>query len=307
MLFDFSYLKNEKMTPFKIVLLSISMFQCLFANSQVAKYNYKDKLESNSKLVTRGYNYTIEKLKDGTHILKKYYPETKVVTQHLSYKTKKFQIKHGWHIERYDDGELLSKGKYLDDEKQGIWREHNSQGEYRNGMKVGKWETVDSDGKLTIEEYFKNGELDGKQIRYDTLGNIQTELLYEAGELISPLTDTTMKIVEIMPRFLGCEDMEGSDSIKKKCADQKMLEYIFKRLKYPKKARKQEIEGTAIIRFVIEKDGTINDIKVLRGLSKEIKEVCYNLVSQMPKWRPGYQNGKPVRVQFNLPIKFYLR
>jgi protein TonB len=110
-----------------------------------------------------------------------------------------------------------------------------------------------------------------------------------------------------MPRFPGCENLEGTNEEKKLCADKKMLNYLYKNIRYPNKARKQEIEGTAIVRFVIEKDGTIEDIKVLRGLSKEISAVCKNLVEKMPKWTPGYKNGKPVRVQFNLPIKFRLK
>ncbi|MEM1124638.1 MAG: energy transducer TonB, partial [Bacteroidota bacterium] len=66
-------------------------------------------------------------------------------------------------------------------------------------------------------------------------------------------------------------------------------------------------DGTALVRFIISKEGDVEEIVVLRGLCDDIKEECYRVVSNMPRWTPGYQKGEPVRVQFNLPIKFRLK
>ena len=92
-----------------------------------------------------------------------------------------------------------------------------------------------------------------------------------------------------------------------KCANEKLLEYIYSNLKYPDEARKSRIEGNALIRFWITKEGQIEDIKVLNGICSEIEQICVDLVRNMPKWRPGYQKGRPVKVAFTIPIKFKLK
>lgn len=86
-----------------------------------------------------------------------------------------------------------------------------------------------------------------------------------------------------------------------------MYAYIVKNLKYPELAKEKGIEGRVFVQFVIEKDGSISNVKILRGIGGGCDEAAVEMVKNMPKWKPAKQRGKPVRCQFNLPIKFELQ
>ena len=100
------------------------------------------------------------------------------------------------------------------------------------------------------------------------------------------------KVVEEMPEFPG-----GSA---------KLMEYIQKNIKYPMMARESDIQGRVFVNFVVEPDGSISNVAVLRGIGGGCDEEAVRVVNSMPKWKPGTQKGKPVRCQFVLPIKFEL-
>lgn len=117
--------------------------------------------------------------------------------------------------------------------------------------------------------------------------------------------------VEEMPRFPGCESIDGNTVEKKGCADKKMLEFIYKNIKYPSLARENGVEGTVVISFVVEKDGSITGIKIVRdagaGLGEEALRIVQKMENLPQKWIPGKQGNEKVRVQFNLPIRFKLQ
>lgn len=77
-------------------------------------------------------------------------------------------------------------------------------------------------------------------------------------------------------------------------------------IKYPEEAAKQEIQGNVFVSFIVERDGSLNDIKIDRGLGYGTDEEAVRILKLSPKWEPGTQNGKTVRVKYNLPIKFSL-
>ncbi len=124
-------------------------------------------------------------------------------------------------------------------------------------------------------------------------------------------TDEIKKMVEEMPRFPGCEDTGLSMADKKKCAEAKLLSFIAGHIKYPTVARENNIEGIAVVQFVVEKDGTISNIKLARdigaGCGREAQRVVELMNKEGLKWNPGKQQGRPVRVQFNLPVRFKLQ
>jgi len=99
-------------------------------------------------------------------------------------------------------------------------------------------------------------------------------------------------IVEESPEFPG-----GQDSL---------MSYLSNNIKYPYLAMKTEIQGTVYVTFVIETDGAVSHVKVLRGIGGGCDEESVRVVKNMPNWIPGKQRGKAVRVQFNLPIRFVL-
>jgi len=100
-------------------------------------------------------------------------------------------------------------------------------------------------------------------------------------------------IVEEMPSFTGGEA--------------NLYKYLHDNIKYPEEAKELGIQGRVYVTFVVETDGSITDIKVVRGIGGGCDEEAIRVVKSMPHWTPGKQRGVPVRVQFNLPIKFTLQ
>ncbi|MFT5833452.1 MAG: TonB family protein, partial [Cognaticolwellia sp.] len=117
------------------------------------------------------------------------------------------------------------------------------------------------------------------------------------------------QVVEQMPRFPGCEDL-FSEEEKQKCSQEKLLAYIYQNLKYPNTARENGVEGVAVVSFVVEKDGTISDAKIIRNPGVGLGEEAIRLVNDMNalsnKWTPGKQRNQLIRTQFNLPVRFRL-
>lgn len=99
-------------------------------------------------------------------------------------------------------------------------------------------------------------------------------------------------IVEDQPSFPG--------------GDAALMKYLQENLKYPTMAREAGIQGTVFVTFVVERDGSITDVRILRGVGGGLDEEAIRVVQSMPSWTPGRQRGQAVRVQFNLPIRFVL-
>jgi len=100
-------------------------------------------------------------------------------------------------------------------------------------------------------------------------------------------------IAETMPEYPG--------------GQAEMIKFIIKNIEYPTIAQENNISGKVYVRFVVEKDGNISDIKVVRGVSPELDQEAIRVIKMMPKWKPGTQRGEPVRVTFTLPINFTLK
>ena len=101
------------------------------------------------------------------------------------------------------------------------------------------------------------------------------------------------KIVEEMPAFPGGEA--------------KLMEYVAKNVKYPQIARETGIQGRVFVNFVVEPDGSVSNVTVLRGIGGGCDEEAMRVVKNMPKWKPGKQRGKAVRVSYMLPVNFKLQ
>lgn len=85
------------------------------------------------------------------------------------------------------------------------------------------------------------------------------------------------------------------------------IRFLQENIRYPQMARESGIQGTVYVTFVVEKNGAVTDVRVLRGIGGGCDEEAIRVIKAMPKWNPGKQRGKPVRVQFNMPIKFTLQ
>lgn len=105
-------------------------------------------------------------------------------------------------------------------------------------------------------------------------------------------TDDPFTIVEEDPSYSG--------------GYEEMQKYLAENIKYPQIARETGIQGTVYLTFIVERNGSVTDVKILRAVGGGCDEEAIRVVENMPKWSPGKQRGKPVRVQFNMPIKFTL-
>jgi TonB family protein len=109
---------------------------------------------------------------------------------------------------------------------------------------------------------------------------------------VSSESDKIFTVVEQMPDFPGGEDA--------------LTKFIQKNIRYPEMERQKGIEGRVVLHFIVEKDGSLSDIKVLKGVSAGIDSEAIRVISILPKFKPGRHQGIPVRVQFILPVKFKL-
>ena len=100
-------------------------------------------------------------------------------------------------------------------------------------------------------------------------------------------------VVEEMPQFPG-----GNSAL---------MEYLGKNIKYPVVAEENGIQGRVVCTFVVERDGSITDVKVVRGVDSSLDKEAVRVVKSMPRWIPGKQNGSAVRVKYTLPVTFKLQ
>jgi TonB family protein len=112
------------------------------------------------------------------------------------------------------------------------------------------------------------------------------------GSEASDSKNEVFTAVEDMPEYPG--------------GTQEMYRFINKNIKYPDAARRAYVEGRVFVQFIVKKDGKVGDITILKGIGFGADEEAIRVVKNMPTWKPGKQNGKPVDVYFNMPINFTL-
>lgn len=100
-------------------------------------------------------------------------------------------------------------------------------------------------------------------------------------------------VVEHMPEYPG--------------GVKELMKFLSSTIKYPANAEKNKIEGRVIVEFIVNKDGSLSDVKVVRGVDPELDAEALRVVNAMPKWKPGMQKGEPVRVKFTLPVMYRLK
>jgi len=100
-------------------------------------------------------------------------------------------------------------------------------------------------------------------------------------------------VVEQMPSFPG--------------GDAALMEYLSKNVKYPVVAQENGVQGRVIVTFVVERDGSVTDVKVIRSVDPSLDREASRVISSMPRWIPGKQNGSAVRVKYTVPVTFRLQ
>ena len=105
--------------------------------------------------------------------------------------------------------------------------------------------------------------------------------------------DKVLEKAEVMPEFPGGE--------------QAMMKFVSENVQYPEEAKEKEISGHVLVGFIVEKDGSVNEVKIVRGIGGGCDEEAVRVVKAMPKWKPGKQDGKTVRVSYTMPFFFKMQ
>jgi periplasmic protein TonB len=149
--------------------------------------------------------------------------------------------------------------------------------------KVVKEQVVDE--APTIEE-IKHNETSSVAVE----GPVTVVFEEPVEEVIAADENEIFTVVEQDPQYPG-----GYDA---------MMTFVKQNMKYPANARRLNIEGTVYVGFVVNKDGSISDVKVLRGIMTECDNEAVRVIRMMPAWKPGKQNGRNVNVRYTVPLKF---
>ena len=135
----------------------------------------------------------------------------------------------------------------------------------------------------TSASYAQVNESDGAVLRYK-------EVI--ADEKPSADNDKIFDVVEQMPEFPGGQAA--------------LLKWIGGNVKYPAIAEENGIQGRVVCTFIVDRDGSITDVKVARSIDPSLDNEAVRVLSQMPKWKPGMMKGQPVRVKYTVPVTFKL-
>ena len=129
---------------------------------------------------------------------------------------------------------------------------------------------------------------------YEVLGNVNAVILEPEPPVVGEVPSSTIwDVVEQMPSFPG--------------GYKKMLAYIEQNLRYPIFAEEMGLQGRVIIGIVVEKDGSLTDIKVVKSVDPSLDKEAIRVVKTMPNWISGMQDGEPVRVKYTVPVTFRLK
>ena len=169
---------------------------------------------------------------------------------------------------------------------------------YKKGLSNGKTKKWYEDGKLNQKIDYKKGKLNGKLLTYWENGQAKRIDKYKNGKLIEGkcFNINGEEIVyfdyKIPPVFPG--------------GIEKLHQYLSQEIKYPEYSRNNKIEGKVIIVFAIDIDGSLSNIEIRQSLSEDIDNEAIRVVKEMPKWIPGKEDGKEIKLYFSLPVQFRL-
>jgi len=148
------------------------------------------------------------------------------------------------------------------------------------------------------QEELKKADPGPKTIAGDPTAEIRIDMPVGEGPKDAQVTEEGSGVmdfnaVEVQPSFPG--------------GLQAFYKWVGQNYRYPQMAKEQGVSGSIHVSFVVERDGSLTDIKVLRDLKYGTGEEAVRLLKSSPKWKPGIQNGRPVRVSYSLPIKLNLQ
>ncbi|MBP5515767.1 MAG: TonB family protein [Bacteroidales bacterium] len=187
---------------------------------------------------------------------------------------------------------------------------------------ITEWGYIDKTGKIVIELKclyafdFSNG------LALINLNDLESAYIDKNGKTVfvfendnPELLNHEFEILDVMPEPLWVEEITKDEEPIREISDEDpvfpggveaLYKFLGRNLHYPELARSNNIEGTVVVKFVVEKDGSISNVKVIRDIGGGCGKEAVRLVNAMPKWTPGKWNGKPARCYYTLPVQFEL-
>lgn len=150
---------------------------------------------------------------------------------------------------------------------------------------------VDNETELVEEEVETSEEVNQAIVTVTGTGSVSQGPVAPVVEEVDE--NQVYDVVEQNPRFPGGEEA--------------MYKWLNENIKYPPICQEQNIQGRVYLQFVVEKDGSITDVKTVRSPDPYLSKEAERVINAMPRWSPGRQGGKPVRVKFSLPVMFRLQ
>ena len=189
-------------------------------------------------------------------------------------------------IKSYDKRELADVGRtveVVEEEMVEITKQEQKPQPVEVPKQTTQIQVVEDD--VEVDDVEINAEVDQNEVIEEYIApEVEEEEVVEA-EIFT--------IVEEMPEFPG--------------GMAKLADYLAKNIKYPQMARESGIQGRVFVNFVVEPDGHVSNVNVMRSLGGGCDEEAMRVVKSMPKWKPGKQRGKAVRVSYILPVNFKLQ
>ncbi len=156
-------------------------------------------------------------------------------------------------------------------------------------------------GKAALAKYGKRA-IDGAiEVNGDFQANTEEP---KADYPVPSQYEEVFKVVEEMPRFPGCEHLNENE--KSDCSTEMLLAFVQSNINYPEAAKNNKVEGRVYVQFIVRKDGSVTDGKVVRDIGSGCGDEALRMINKMPKWIPGKQRGQLVDVLFTLPVKYRL-
>lgn len=218
-----------------------------------------------------------------------------------------------------------SDGQFLNGNRYGIWKYYDSTGKINETQKIlgdtensialstlydslgrkleegnildrermGEWKYYDSTGKINGQCNYVKGIKEGDATDYYPSGAVRRREHYSLGKMTQGNCYTEDgKETEYYPKFLPPEPAVN------------IPQYLARNIRYPTNAINKNIMGRVIVKFLLTEDGSITDVKVVKGIGGGCDEEAIRVVANMPKWKPGKSENNPIRVFFTLPISF---
>jgi periplasmic protein TonB len=162
----------------------------------------------------------------------------------------------------------------------------------------GKFREWYGNGQLWKDLNYDQNNLNGEIMTYWDNGQLKRHELFQSGKSVKgECYDREGKSVDflsfqVLPEFVG-----GISAL---------MDFLSRNVTYPVAMQKCHLEGKVFVGFIVNKEGSVTDVKVLRGVSPEFDEEAIRVAKSMPKWNPGMQDGEKVNVRYTLPINFKL-